>query len=124
VTSVGSVPPSLARAADPLITAASKDCQKKHWPKHKLLCKESPIYKANQELAALKMKLASQEHKFGVDHEMTMFTMSEIGYHLRNQGKLNEAEAFFRRSLEGCERTLGPAHMGTLTSVCNLGTLL
>ena len=51
-------------------------------------------------------------------------TVSEIGYHLRSQGKLNEAEAFFRRSLEGCERTLGPAHMGTLTSVCNLGTLL
>ena len=43
---------------------------------------------------------------------------------LQKQSKLNEAEPLFRRALEGRERTLGPDHSDTLTSVNNLGFLL
>ena len=50
----------------------SKDCQKKHWPTHKVPYKESPIYTKNQELAAMKKKLAEQEQALGVDHEKTL----------------------------------------------------
>ena len=32
----------------------NRACQVKHWSVHKIPCKESPIYKANQEVAALK----------------------------------------------------------------------
>ena len=50
--------------------------------------------------------------------------MSEVGFLLRKQGKLKDAEAYYRRSLEGRERTLGRDRPDTLVSVNNLGTLL
>ena len=90
----------------------SRACQLKHWPVHKIPCKESPIYKANQELAALKKMLAEQEQALGVDHERTLCTVNEIGLHLRRQGKLKEAEEYCRRTVEGYERTLGRDHPG------------
>ena len=40
------------------------------------------------------------------------------------QGKFSLAEPFFRRAVEGLERTLGPAHPDTLRSVDNLRTTL
>ena len=40
------------------------------------------------------------------------------------QGKLNEAEPLVRCALEGFERTFGPDHKNTLTSVSMLGSLL
>ena len=102
----------------------SKACQVKHWPQHKAPCKESPIYKANQKLAVMKKKLAEQEVTLGVDHEETLGRVHEIGFVLREQGKLKEAEVFFWRALEGFERTLGRDHPDTLTSVNNLDMLL
>ena len=57
----------------------SKDCQKKHWSVHKIPCKESPIYKANQGLTAMKKELVEQEEALGVDHEETLITVNEIG---------------------------------------------
>ena len=102
----------------------NRACQVKHWPVHKIPCKESPIYKANQELAALKKELAEQEQELGVDHEETLDTVHEIGFLLKEQGKLKEAEVFWRRALEGYERTLGRDHPHTLISVGNLGSLL
>ena len=102
----------------------SKACQVKHWPKHKIPCKESPIYKKNQELAALKRKLAEQEEALGVDSNETLSTVGSIGILLTGQGKLSEAETYYRRAIEGYERTLGRDHPNTLSAVCNLGLLL
>ena len=50
--------------------------------------------------------------------------MSNLGGLLEACGKLDEAEALYRRALEGMERVLGPDHSDTLTSVNNLGLLL
>ena len=102
----------------------SKACQVKHWSVHKIPCKESPIYKANQELAALKKKLAAQEQALGVDHEETLRTVNVIGNFLGKQKKFKEAEVYYRRALEGLERTLGPDHPITLISVGNMSTQL
>ena len=43
---------------------------------------------------------------------------------LQAQGKLRLAEPFFRRALEGCERTLGPDHPDTRMLVNNTRNLL
>ena len=68
---------------------------------------------------------ASKNRRGGVDHEETLVTVSEIGKHLRSQGKLKEAEVFVRRGIEVRELTLGRGdHPDTLTSVSNLGVLL
>ena len=95
-----------------------------HWSVRKLPCKESPIYKATQEIAARKKTLAEQEQALGVDHEETLSTVNDIGFLLREQGKIKEAEVFLRRALEVRERTLGGDHRHTLTSFNNLGVLL
>ncbi len=58
-------------------------CQMKHWPVHKILCRESPIYKANQELAAEKKKLVEEELALGVDNEQTLRTVMCIAHLLR-----------------------------------------
>jgi len=51
----------------------------KNWPDHKIPCKETPTYKANREVATLKMKLAEKEATLGVDHEETLSTVDDIG---------------------------------------------
>ena len=43
---------------------------------------------------------------------------------LKEQGKLEEAEALFRRALEGREATLGASHKDTLRSTNNLAGVL
>ena len=43
---------------------------------------------------------------------------------LQEQGKLDLAEPFLRRTLEGKERTLGRDHPSTLLAVNNAGLLL
>ena len=102
----------------------NRACQVKHWPIHKVPCKISPIYRASQELAALKETLAEQEQTLGVDHEETLRKVNKIGVFLKDQGKLKEAEVFWRRALEGSERIRGPDHPDTLTVANNLGMLL
>ena len=102
----------------------NRACQVKHWPVHRIRCKSSPIYLKNQQLVARKKKLAEQEQELGVDHEETLITVARIGNLLHVQGKLKEAEPFYRRALEGRERILGRDHPGTLASVNNLGQLL
>jgi hypothetical protein len=39
----------------------TRACQLEHWSVHKLPCKSSPIYKANQEVAALKKKRGNEQ---------------------------------------------------------------
>jgi len=43
---------------------------------------------------------------------------------LESQGKYEEAEAMYRRALEGREKVLGPEQPNTLTSVGSLGSVL
>jgi len=50
--------------------------------------------------------------------------MNQVGFMLKEQGRLEEAEAVFRRGLAGKERVLGVDDPSTLTSVGNLGMLL
>ena len=40
-----------------------------------------------------------------------------MGFLLKSQGKLEEAEPYFREALEGRRRTLGDEHPDTLTSI-------
>ncbi len=46
-----------------------------------------------------------------------------LGYLYANQGKMQEAEAMYRRALEGYEKAWGPEHTSTLDAVNNLGLL-
>ena len=79
----------------------------------------------NQELAALKKNLAEQEQSLGADNEENwLTTVNTIGLFLKRQGKFKEADPFYRRALEGCERTLWRDHPNTLASVNNMGQLL
>ena len=78
----------------------SRDCQHQHWVEHKTPCRESPIFKKSQEVAALKKKLAEQEGALGVDHEETLRTVNEIGGLLNDQGKNMEAVTYYPRALE------------------------
>ena len=54
----------------------------------------------------------------------TLTSANNLGMLLKDQGKLDLAEPFLCRSLEGCERTLGRDHPDTLASVNNMGALL
>ena len=47
-----------------------------------------------------------------------------MGQLLHDLGKLDLAEAYYQRALEGHERTLGRDHPFTLTAVNNVGSLL
>ena len=47
-----------------------------------------------------------------------------MGDLLHYQGKLAEAEPYYREALEGCRRVLGNEHRDTLTSIANNGSLL
>ena len=98
---------------------------KETWPyQHKVFCRESPIYKANQELSVLKKKLTEQEETLGVDHDEPLNTVNEIGNFLSVQGQLKEAETYWCRALEGRERTPGRENPYTLQSASNLGSLM
>ena len=46
-----------------------------------------------------------------------------LGYLYNDQGKMQEAEAMYRRALEGKEKAWGPEHTSTLDTVNNLGIL-
>ena len=47
-----------------------------------------------------------------------------MGFLLDSQGKLSEAETYYREALEGSRRVLGDDHPLTLTSINNMGGLL
>jgi hypothetical protein len=60
----------------------------------------------------------------GRDHPDTLTSVNNLGALLQAQGKLDLAEPFLRRALEGLERTLGPGHPNTLMTVKSLRILL
>jgi hypothetical protein len=47
------------------------------------------------------------------------WALHKLGDLYRNQSKLAEAEAMFKRTLQGIEEALGPKHMSTLDTVVN-----
>ncbi len=60
----------------------------------------------------------------GCYHSDTLTSVHNLGMLLNGQGKVNLAEHFVCRALEGYERTLGRDHIATLTVANNLGMLL
>ncbi|SLM38624.1 Tetratricopeptide-like helical domain [Lasallia pustulata] len=63
------------------------------------------------------------EKAWGPEHTSTLDTVNNLGLLYKDQGKMAEAEAMFRRALEGKEKAWGPEHTSTLDTVNNLGNL-
>ena len=57
------------------------------------------------------------------DNRTALDAVHNLGLLFANQGKMVEAEAMYRRALEGYEKALGPEHTSTLNTVNNLGNL-
>ena len=57
-------------------------------------------------------------------HPSTLTSVNNLAFLLVAQGKLGDAEQFYRRALDGREQVLGPTHPATLDSVNNLACLL
>ena len=60
----------------------------------------------------------------GEEHPSTLGSINNMGFLLQSQGKLAEAEPYFREDLEKSRRVLGEEHPDTLTSINNMGFLL
>jgi tetratricopeptide (TPR) repeat protein len=100
-----------------------RDCQKKHWPVHKIPCRDSPIYKANQEVAAAKKTLADQEQALGADHANTAIALSNLAQSLSALQQHDEALPLQRQALAHREKALGPMHPATATSLHSLAQM-
>jgi hypothetical protein len=57
---------------------------------------------------------------FGQNHPDMLTSVSNLGMMLSNQAKYKEAEAMYRRALEGYNKVFGPEHPDTLTSMTGL----
>ncbi|TVQ32012.1 MAG: serine/threonine protein kinase [Phycisphaeraceae bacterium] len=57
----------------------------------------------------------------GDEHPSTLTSIESMGGLLQNQGKLAEAEPYFREALEVSRRVLGDEHPDTLVSIGNMG---
>jgi serine/threonine protein kinase/Tfp pilus assembly protein PilF len=68
--------------------------------------------------------LATRRRVLGEEHPDTLTSINDMGFLLRNQGRLAEAEAYYREALEKRRRVLGEEHQETLASINNLGALL
>ncbi len=68
--------------------------------------------------------LATRRQVLGAEHPDTLYSVSNMGVLQSSQGKLVEAETYYREALERSRRVLGEEHPDTLTSISNLGVLL
>lgn len=68
--------------------------------------------------------LATRRLTLGEEHPDTLASINSMGVLLQDQGKLSEAEPYFRDALEKSRRVLGQEHPSTLSAINNLGTLL
>jgi eukaryotic-like serine/threonine-protein kinase len=68
--------------------------------------------------------LDTRRRTLGEEHLDTLGSINNLGILLRAQGKLAEAEGYFRQALETRRRLLGEEHPDTLGSINNLGGLL
>ena len=57
------------------------------------------------------------------DNQNTLNAVHNLGNLYANQGKMEEAEAMYRRALKGYEKACGPEHTSTLDMINNLGAL-
>ena len=60
----------------------------------------------------------------GDDHPDTLISIGAMGALLQAQGRLADAEPYYREALAGLRRVLGDDHPDTLTSINNMGFLL
>jgi non-specific serine/threonine protein kinase/serine/threonine-protein kinase len=60
----------------------------------------------------------------GEEHPDTLTTIANMGFLLQAQGKLAEAEPYWREALEKSRRVLGEEHPNTLIFMNNMGFLL
>ena len=72
----------------------------------------------------LERALALQRELLGDDHPATLNLIHDLGYLLKQQGKLDEAESLLREAMEGRRRQLGDEHPVTLLSINHMGLLL
>ena len=68
--------------------------------------------------------MEAQERTLGAEHPYTLDSVNNLAVCLKTTGQLKDAEALYRRALEGYERTLGAEHPYTLDSVNNLAVCL
>ncbi|OHW93509.1 NB-ARC and TPR domain protein [Colletotrichum incanum] len=59
----------------------------------------------------------------GAAEKEEVWVFHKLGNLYYNQGRLKEAEAMYKRALQGKEKALGPDHTSTLDTVNNLGNL-
>lgn len=64
------------------------------------------------------------EKTFGLEHQNTAFSLSNLALALRIQKRLEESEKHYRRSLAIRDKTLGAAHPTTALTMLNLADLL
>jgi tetratricopeptide (TPR) repeat protein len=72
----------------------------------------------------LQEAVAASRRVHGTDHPQTLTLQENLGLLLRQMGRLLEAEALYRETLDFRRRRLGPAHPDTLRLKFNLGALL
>ncbi|KAI7770703.1 hypothetical protein LZL87_004490 [Fusarium oxysporum] len=58
-----------------------------------------------------------------IGDQLVIDSLANLGILYRDQGKLLEAEAMYKRALEGYEKALGQDHISTLNIINNLGVL-
>ena len=68
--------------------------------------------------------LATRRRVLGEEHPQTLNSINQMGVLLDSQGKLEEAERYYREALEKFRRVLGEEHPETLTSINNMGFLM
>ena len=68
--------------------------------------------------------LATRKRVLGEDKAETLTSINNLGELLYSQGKLGEAEVYFRESLEKRRKVLGELHPDTLISINNLGVVM
>jgi len=57
------------------------------------------------------------------DNQNTLNAVNNLDLLYADQGKMEEAEAMYRRALKGREKAWGPEHSSTLDTINNLGSL-
>ncbi|KAJ5627817.1 hypothetical protein N7490_010045 [Penicillium lividum] len=68
-----------------------------------------------------KRALEGKEKAWGREHTSTLNTVNNLGTLFRNQGRLQEAEAMYKRALDGYEAAFGATF--TFTNIPALQTL-
>lgn len=65
-----------------------------------------------------------RRRELGDDHPDTLRSIINMGYLLRRQGRLDDAEPYYREALDGFRLALGDDHPETMSAINNLGVLL